>query len=605
MGVPDNSLDDLERQRLELENNILKLQQSLYHWRTWEAEYDGLKEEIIKLDEDATVDDFLGVAHDFGGTLVNEDEIRVIIGEKQGLKRTRQQVTDLISRRIDYVRENVSLMEKRLHAAENQLGALDFVEQPPAEPTADFPMQEIVEELDENGEIISSKTMTPGEQAADLLDILKKAGVKDIPDAPNSNESTADTPATQPSSNSTSGNDAIEVKEQPKGQTLDNLADKSLGTLPESDGVSTSLRTGSDPVSSADSKREIPITNVDESPEDAELRREMIRYGLDEVGAVVAELELDEDGSEVSVDEYDLYEDGEDDEEEDEYGRSLRPVLDEDYHRQMRELEAKLNARGMWNMGKDVASLPENMKEDLEQAGKVKIQRSQESDTEPVPKTKPKKKVAFAEDVDIAPAPKPPVNENRKAISRETDVPVLSDSIFERTKPVDNGLAANTAPTPKKASRFKSARGLAGNIVDSATQSNGDAQSTKPPRKPTVPTPSSSLSLFPAKPSEPKPFSEPISDIAETPSTSAKPGGKILADTLVERDINEGTARAPEPDELDEELHRKEIATEFYRMRNKMARKEANTLDEEPEMVPVEPEEPPQRISRFRAARMG
>ena len=165
MGVPDSHLQDLERQRLELENNILKLQESLYHWRTWEAEYDGLKEEISNLDDDATTSDFLRIGRNFGGTLVNEDEVRVILGEKQGVTRSRQQVIDLISRRIDYVKENVATMEKRLRKAESQLYALETSEQLPSEPFADYQMTEIMEELDDDGNVISSSTSTPGKQA--------------------------------------------------------------------------------------------------------------------------------------------------------------------------------------------------------------------------------------------------------------------------------------------------------------------------------------------------------------------------------------------------------------------------------------------------------
>lgn len=96
MGVPGSNLQDLERQRLELEGNILKLQESLYHWRTWEAEYDGLKDEISELDDDATMDDFLRIGREFGGSLVTEDEVKVILGERQGVTRTKQQVIDLV-----------------------------------------------------------------------------------------------------------------------------------------------------------------------------------------------------------------------------------------------------------------------------------------------------------------------------------------------------------------------------------------------------------------------------------------------------------------------------------------------------------------------------
>ena len=40
---------DLERHRMQLEENISKMQKSLRYWQTWEAEYEGLKEEISGL----------------------------------------------------------------------------------------------------------------------------------------------------------------------------------------------------------------------------------------------------------------------------------------------------------------------------------------------------------------------------------------------------------------------------------------------------------------------------------------------------------------------------------------------------------------------------
>lgn len=46
MDVKD-SFVDLERHRLRLEENLVKLRQTLQHWQTWEAEYEGLKEEIL------------------------------------------------------------------------------------------------------------------------------------------------------------------------------------------------------------------------------------------------------------------------------------------------------------------------------------------------------------------------------------------------------------------------------------------------------------------------------------------------------------------------------------------------------------------------------
>lgn len=40
---------DLERHRLQLEQNVAKLRASLQHWQTWEIEYEGMKEEILGL----------------------------------------------------------------------------------------------------------------------------------------------------------------------------------------------------------------------------------------------------------------------------------------------------------------------------------------------------------------------------------------------------------------------------------------------------------------------------------------------------------------------------------------------------------------------------
>nr|XP_001401748.2 hypothetical protein ANI_1_1778184 [Aspergillus niger CBS 513.88] len=591
MGVPNNSLHELERQRLELEGNISKLQDSLYHWRTWEAEYDGLKDELNELDDDATMDDYLRVGRDFGGSLVNEAEVKVILGEKQGVTRTKQQAVDLVTRRIDYVKQNASTIEKRLRAAEDQLYALDSQDRLPVEPTADFPMTEIFEELDENGEVISSKTTTPGSEATDLLEVLKKAGVNDIPDV-----AKADTPVSSSSQQVTQPTEEASFADSLKKDDTSASEEhpvKSSGS--EAKETSSEL----DPTVEVHGER--PVMEVDESPEDAKLRREMLQYSLNEVGSVVAELELDEDASDISVDEdYDAYDyDDDEDEEEDEYGRSTRRVLSEDYHRQMRELEEKLNARGMWNAGKDTQSLPNEIKQDLDQPSVVRVENNADASSEPVKEKKPKKKVAFADELDIAPASKPPTLEKKIAPVRESNVPVLQDAVVERTEPAGKQPVQNDAP--KKVSRFK-------NATASTTQSSNTSRPAEPRsalRKSEASTTGSSLPLFPAKPAEPKPFSQPITDIVEKEDPTPRgPEGKVLADTLVERETPAGPAVAPEPDELDEQLHKKEIASEFYKIRNRMIQQNGGFVGEEPEIVPIETEDAPKRVSRFRAARM-
>ena len=49
-----DSFADLERNRLRLEDNVAKLRKPLQYWQTWEAEYEGMKEEIEGLDDQHT-----------------------------------------------------------------------------------------------------------------------------------------------------------------------------------------------------------------------------------------------------------------------------------------------------------------------------------------------------------------------------------------------------------------------------------------------------------------------------------------------------------------------------------------------------------------------
>jgi unconventional prefoldin RPB5 interactor 1 len=54
-----DSFFDLERHRLRLEENILQLKKALKHWQTYEAEYEGLKEEILAFHGDPQPDDLV------------------------------------------------------------------------------------------------------------------------------------------------------------------------------------------------------------------------------------------------------------------------------------------------------------------------------------------------------------------------------------------------------------------------------------------------------------------------------------------------------------------------------------------------------------------
>jgi unconventional prefoldin RPB5 interactor 1 len=572
------SLVDLERQRLELELNVRKLQRSLYHWRLWEAEYDGLKEEIASLQDGSSREDFLETGREFGGTLVDENEIKTLLGEGQGLSRSREQVVQLISRRIDYVQQNVTTMEKRLHAAEDKLAAL--LQEEPDVNNEDFPVTDIIEELDEDGMIISSSTSTPGDKAPELLGVLQKAGVKDIPDATPTVESQMGSTA-QKAATLSEPKRLQELVSEPVDQA--NAQKDSVHTPIEVSNSSSVLMEGQQEVA------KLPIADLDEPPEDAKLRREMLQYGLNEVGAIVAELEVDENASEFSIeDDYDSYGYDSEDEEEDEYGRTTRRVLTEEYHQSMHELGKQLNAHGMKNIGHDTSFLPEEIRRELEEPRVLKVESSMKEIVNS-PAEKKKKKVSFAPDLDVAPTPS--VAEKKRMILTESERPAVLESIVEHTE------VSKEVPhkAPKKLSRFRSARSPESqnptNILPLRHHQQQDSVS-----------PSSSLPQFPE---EPIPFPQPTMDITKTAQPPLE--GRTLADTLVERKIS-GTSVPPEPDELDEELHRKQILAEFHNMSNRMIYRSGGFLDDdEPESVPLNEStdgKPKKSVSRFMAARM-
>lgn len=603
MAIPEHNLDALEQRRLALEDNVLQLQKSLYHWRTCEAEYDTLRDEIRNLPNDSITDDFLSVGREHGGELLTENEMQTIVAN-QGAPRSRNQIVDLLGRRIDYVKQNMEIMEKRLKATEDELYQLDAQDRLPAEGEADFPMREIFEELDEEGNIVSSSVNAPGNQASDLLETLKKAGVSDLPDK---------TGAIQ---NATAAASAAEEKAATKQQN-GQPSTTSNGTISNGDSIHTNDPVQGDeldlsqPVSlvTPEDREQPPVTDVNESLEDARLRREMLEYGIDEVGAIVAELEMDEDGSEVSVDDDDYNDFGTDDEEEDEFGRS-RVVLSEEYHQQMRDLEAKLSARGMWNMGKDTQTLPKGVQEEMETPTAIEKNLVENATTSSAKGKKPKKRVAFADELDIAPSEEPAgmkASENR-TLPLKPDVPVLSDSVVERTDRTPEPPTALADPL-KKPSRFKSARSAGEPTRELSSEPTPPkiskfAQSRSTEKQPNASLPAKPFDLFPARSEKPKPFSTPIIDTVNH-STPRPPQGRTLADTLVERDVTPGAAAAPELDELNDENLSREIASDFYKARNRMIQKNGGFVNnDETTVVPLEPEDPRERVSKFKAARM-
>ncbi|RFU26417.1 hypothetical protein B7463_g9926, partial [Scytalidium lignicola] len=617
-AVKDSFLD-LERHRQLLEENISKLRKSLQHWQIWEAEYEGLKEEILAARPTPNQDQLAAIGDSYEGELLNLKEIREILGGQT--PRTADQVVNILEKRIDYVHQNVETIEKQVEKAENKLVTATIISNPDVRNEEGLPMTEITEELDEEGNVISSHTSTPGSAEPQLLEALKKVGVTDSLDDKPPSISKWDT------SNTEGGRESLLVSKQDSTEKniSSSIARRSNATSTASPAPKKSVRFEEDiqsPVEiqkSTNARRiesimnkakeldekpgEPPVIPIDESPSDAKLRKEMLQYGMSEIGAVVAELDVEE-GSDWSDEDYEMDETASSDE-EDEFGRSTRRVVDDDLRLRMRELEERLGVR-MENVGKN----PDHYDVVKEGIGRVTIKgeenpsiSNQDEKLPPVrPKESPenksgsdhvaslgKKNVRFSESLDISLAPQIQQQPSPSA-SAQTVIPTPARDIVERKLPIE----PVDLEAPRKQSRFKSAR--ASNILNGPLARSDSLH------------PAPSLPPSPASSRAPKAFSAPVQFAPvenRTLVVPTGPEGMTLAPTVVERAIPEDTV-VPEPDELDPQLLHQEVAVEYHRRRNQMIQKQGGFLKkEESEIVPLGEEEGgPKKLSRFKAARL-
>lgn len=614
-----DSFLDLEKYRQQLEDNIAKLRKSLQHWQTWDAEYDGLKEEILSAKSTPNRDELISIARNYEADLVKGKEIDEILGT--GTQRNAEQVVNLLDRRLDYVQQNIRTIEKQIETAEEKLAKATIISTPDVRNEEGLPVTEIIEELDDEGNVISSRLSTPGNVKPQLLEVLHKAGIIE-PVSKDESSITEEVEDDVPSNNGSTQVDTIPLL--PETKTVKTEAEPST-TSPKP--VQKSVKfTNDSKTESAESKpmispaakrleelmqtakeseklsSEPAVIPDDESPEDAALRRDMLQYGMSEVGSVVAEINL-EDGSDWESEDY--ADDSDSDDDEDQFGKSTRKVVDDELHQRMLELEERLGVRMMENVGKSsddygmvqegigrISISGEDTKDEvkgiLSKSGKetaknsIPVKSSTSDDSS-------KKSVRFAEELDISPAPEKPIVSSSKT---ETKVAPVGD-IIERKAP---GQVSSAPPIRKKASRFKTSRAPMSN------NTNGVMGTSSPA------TPHSHLKLFPATPSTPKPFSQPIpfAPAIENPRpVPTGPANRTLAPDVIEREVPLNTNTAP-PDEFDPQLLHQEVATEYHRMRNKIIGKQGGfAKEEEGEIVPFTEEEGgPKKVSRFKAARL-
>ncbi|KAK5992717.1 hypothetical protein PT974_06132 [Cladobotryum mycophilum] len=590
MSNARDSFLDLEKHRLRLEDSISQLQKALQHWQTWDAEYEALKEEVeAVVDSDGDEAEELRRIHDeFEGELLTGKEIDEVFGGKAS--KTKEQIINVLERRIDYVTKNIENLQKQVETAENKHAAATIVSQPDATDEDGQPITDIVEQLDDDDNVISYRLNKAGDSIPRVQGMLEKAGITELPGseprmkeqvtessaAPEkprqevrllgaSSQPTIPSTALEPSVKKTvSFSDDINSEEEPRPEISwrARRVEQIMNTAKEHEDLS----------------KQAPIIPEGEDPEEAALRQQMLQYGMGEIGAVVAELELEEGDSDDSgfdyIDEgFDEDFDEDNDEDEDEYGRNGRVVTDK-YRQRMLELEQKLGIASHPSQAPQAKTDEENS--DDERIGRIMVNRGAGASSS-TPKAKPsksnikdklksetegKKGVRFASDLDIAAedeAATPASKEKKK-----DTVDPLSD-IVERSGP---SKPTQSQPA-KKASRFKKARGD-----------------------------TSSETVIPKGPLDmPTHFID-----QDRPSAPSGPEGTTIADTLVERD---STSTAVAPDEFDGSIAYREVTDEYQKMRRKFIQRDGGFLKEDESPVqPVvdEDNEPP--ISRFKAARL-
>jgi len=579
------------------------------------------------------------------------------------------------------VQENVKSVDKQLVLEEQKLAVLAVVTRPEGRNEDGLPLTEIYEELDDEGNIIcmfpnqsslsysltfviASSSTRVGDTAPQVLEALRKAGVRDLSETSASQPSTSnspkgciedfqdnsptwgiDVPHTDTEGRQTIKNEVTRTPEQAAETTLDKDEVRPLGrkksvsfaegTKTEDSTISrkrlphplfakskpaqTASKTetiaevkaktpegqlssllhaesnilASRGVSSSDPDFGTPIIPEKESPEDAAMRRQMLRYNMHQVGSVVAEIDLDEQGD-GSTPPYSSDEDEDDydssvEEEEDEHGRATNVVLSGEYIKEMQALENRLNASMIRNVGPDAET-----ETPLSDRADGKSAESQSNHASVASPTVPTKGVRFAEKLDVQ------------------EAPVLKDSTNgSNTTAASTRTTETMAPAPasikKKVSRFKSERAAGTFAASRPPEADTTAAANAPISSRVIEhTPSSALSstgphLPPAIPTSGPPRPTPTG-----------PSDRTLAENIIERPYTTTAnfdTTPQEPDKFDPALLHQEATTEYHRQRNRMIYRQGGFLpkEEDEDEIPLgaEGEEQGRKLSHFMAARLG
>ncbi|KAG6061847.1 hypothetical protein E4U32_002783 [Claviceps aff. humidiphila group G2b] len=618
MSAATNSFIALEKHRMQLEENVEQLKKALQHWRTWDAEYEALKEEVEAIPDPCKPDDLCKVRAEFDGELLIAREIDGIFGWENS--RSRDQIINVLQRRIDYVGKNVASLEKQLETAENKYAAAMVISQPDAVDEYGQPITEILEELDDHDNVVSYRLNQPGKSLAQVQQTLEKVGVhtlsSDTSTSPKPEESgpvatqqADDAPAKSsltPSPNRSTS--APTTTPTPSVKKSVSFSEDVQDPQPPPAKVSARAKRVDRIMKTAKEQEDINLQNAvipeDEDEDDAELRRQMLQYSMGQVGAVVAEIDLEEDisdnddsgvecgdndvdeGDDNDDDDDDEYDDDDDydddeEEEEDKFGRFTGRVITDKYRRRLLELEQRLGVKSRFTEQAERDEATQS-RDEPGGIGRITVNQgtdSMSSSSRPAPTksnlkesrdgdVEEKKGVRFAEALDIAPETEA---EAESAPMREREAPLvepLSD-IVERTTPT----ATSSAKPARKQSRFRAARDV-NPVTESGVIPKG-------------------------------PFDVPMHYVQQEQRTvPTGPEGSTIADKLVERDTPLSHSVIA-PDEFDDTMAQREVADEYHRMRRKFIQRDGGFLKEDERVIqPLDEADGRETMSRFKAARL-
>ncbi|KAK4152241.1 Prefoldin subunit-domain-containing protein [Chaetomidium leptoderma] len=593
-------LSDLDRHVQLLDSKVNQLRASLTHWQQWYLEYSALKEEVELLPKDPPPQEQLRrIRRDFDSKLLTKKEIHEILG-KNDVKEP-EQIVGMLSRRMDYVEQNIDSLTRLLENEENRLAAAAVIAQPDAGTDEDsgLPFTDIIEELDEDDNVINFRLQGGADAEPKIVEALEKVGIheNDLPETeaelPEKQEapaqsSTKDEPSNEPTvgpAATTGGIQQSGPRDEPAGRkkSVSFAEDTKAADGPVEPPQSRAAQQLERLMHKAKEQEAMDMSSAvipsNESAEDSQLRREMLEYSMSEIGPVVAELQLEEDYSDdgddmdwAGIDEE--YDEETDDDAEDEMGRSKRSVITSDYMKRMQELEKHLNVQSAFTVAPS-GTKPKTADEGI---GRIAVVGEPTSSAAPTtPASKGKKSVSFASELDIAPEP---------ASQPPSDVKPKERKIAHVGDIVENAAEAETVKDPeeppKRVSIFKKER---------ATVAPSPSPAGALPRGPhQLPTNFVGASVSPL-PAEPTP-----------------PEHQTLANTVVERQV---APDPTEPDDMDDTLLYQAAAVEYHRLRNQLIQKQGGlaeqdgAIDSETGLVPLDEElGGPKRLSKFKAARL-